>query len=198
MKSRIGIIFLVALAGCTAPPVHPSRPPASPETCTPERLRIGPLELTAQNCQLPTGHWRLAPEPALPGLALWHNDTRLATVLQLFAKPVREPVDAVLPALRAQGLIPPDEECIFSPVALRAAARSVSFFQIKPVGARLRALHATPPDQVPEPPCGTFGASTHGVRYFVTDLLHPGWALYLDEGQDGTFFDPQSLVWVGQ
>jgi hypothetical protein len=65
--------------------------------------------------------------------------------------------------------------------------------EIRPQGRRLAQLLATPADQVPDPPCGEYGASTHGVRYFVTDVRHPTRVLYVNLGQDGTQIAPSSI-----
>ena len=64
---------------------------------------------------------------------------------------------------------------------------------IQPTGARKAAFDATPSDEVPEPPCGDYGWSTHGLRYFMTDIRHPDNVLYLNEGQDGMMFDPRTV-----
>lgn len=76
-----------------------------------------------------------------------------------------------------------------------AAPRTIAFFQVQPVGERLQRLKATPRDEVPDPPCGDYGWSTHGVRYFLTDLRAPQWLVYVNEGQDGTLVNPRTLRW---
>ena len=52
-----------------------------------------------------------------------------------------------------------------------------------------------PADEVPDPPCGAMGWSTHGVRYFMTDLRRPDRVVYINEGRDGTQIDPRSIRW---
>jgi len=52
----------------------------------------------------------------------------------------------------------------------------------------------TPSGDIPEPPCGPYGASTHGVRYFLVDLRQPDRLIFVDEGQDQPMFDPSSIV----
>ena len=47
---------------------------------------------------------------------------------------------------------------------------------------------------MPEPPCGDYGWSTHGVRYFMTDQRFPGRVVYVDIGQDGTMFDDPTIT----
>ena len=47
---------------------------------------------------------------------------------------------------------------------------------------------------MPEPPCGEYGWSTHGVRYFFTDTRFPDRAVYVNTGQDGTMFDDTTIT----
>lgn len=190
----------LVLASCTGDRPTPGTPPPAPaaeaaKACVVEHFQVANLRVDGQSCRYSTGHWHLRPEPALPGLALWRDDERIDTVLQLFPRDPEAPIDALLDTLRTRGHIPPDRECVFEPTSLWAAPRTIAFFQIKPIGERLRRLKATPRDEVPDPPCGDYGWSTHGVRYFLTDLRAPEWAVYVNEGQDGTLVDPRTLHW---
>lgn len=47
--------------------------------------------------------------------------------------------------------------------------------------------------EVPEPVCGAYGHSTHGVRYFITDLRWPELVIFVDEGQERPLFEPRSI-----
>ena len=193
---RAGVLVLaivwLALAGCTPVPKAPVRD-GSVDPCTWQTLESGPFSLRAQTCRHATGVWQVRAEPELPGFGLWHDDQRVTTVVQWFAKPADAPVDAILPELRARGLIPNDEQCVFRPAA-RPGPRTHAYHDIRPIGARLAALEATPADQIPDPPCGEAGWSTHGVRYFMTDIRTPEWVLYVNEGQDGTLIDARSIT----
>ena len=116
------------------------------------------------------------------------------TILQVFDKPADADVSAILPALRAKGYIPDDDDCVFEPAAIRPAPRTIAFYEIKPIGARKEAFDATPEDEVPEPPCGEYGWGTHGVRYFFTDTRFPERVIYVNTGQDGTMFDDTTIT----
>lgn len=162
--------------------------------CRTETLRAQGLQVQAQDCRYGTGRWRVRADDALPGFALWRDEERVATVIHALRKPAAAPLSSVLPALAARGLIPPDE-CVFVSADLRIpAAAGRQHYEIRPQGRRLAQLRATPADQVPDPPCGDYGASTHGVRYFITDDRHPTWVLYVNLGQDGTQIDPSTLA----
>jgi hypothetical protein len=182
---------LLALAGCTPVPKAPAHD-GSADPCQWQTLESGPFSLRAQTCRHATGVWQVRPEPELPGFGLWRDGRRVTTVVQWFAKAAGEPVDAILPELRARGLIPDDEQCVFRPTA-RPGPRTHAYHDIRPIGTRLSALEATPADQIPEPPCGEAGWSTHGVRYFMTDMRTPEWVFYVNEGQDGTLIDARSI-----
>lgn len=167
--------------------------PAVP-ACRTEILRAHGLQVQAQDCHYATGHWRVLADAGLPGFALWRDNERIATVIHVLRTPAAAPLSSVLSALAARGLIPPDE-CVFAPADLRIApAAGRRHHEIRPQGQRLARLRATPADQVPDPPCGDYGASTHGVRYFITDVRHPGWVLYVNLGQDGTQIEPSSIA----
>ncbi|MEI7970784.1 MAG: hypothetical protein WCJ69_17545 [Betaproteobacteria bacterium] len=193
-----GIAAFLAATGCGLEGCSTSPAPRGDTTagdgCTWQQLASGPVQLRARSCRYATGHWRVQAEPDLPGFALWRDNERVATVIQWFPRLPDAPVDAILPALRSRGYIPNDAECVFRPATGPAAPRTRAYHDIRPVGARLARLEATPADQIPDPPCGDYGWSTHGVRYFLTDLRFPEWVLYVNEGQDGTLIDAGSIA----
>ena len=195
-RCAVTVLLLLALGGCgsatTAPPLPVA---AAGEPCVAEQFQVGNLTVGGRRCRYATGRGHLRVEPALPGLALWRDDTRVEIVPQLFPRRTGEPVSAILPALRAKGAIPDDGECILVPAPMGPAPRTVTHHQVRPIGERLRRLEATPKDEIPDPPCGDYGASTHGVRYFIDDLRAPRWVVYVNEGQDGTLVDPRSISW---
>ncbi len=162
--------------------------------CARRLLQVDGVSVATQACRYSTGLWRVEVDPALPGLALWRDAERVTTVLQVFRKPADAPIDVILPQLVAQGRVPDVEDCRFVAVSMRAAARSIAFHQVRPVGKRLAAIEARIRDEVPEPACGDYGWSTHGVRYFMTDTLRPDRVLYIDEGQDGTLIDAAGIT----
>jgi hypothetical protein len=192
---RAALLLAAALAGPAAAADRPA-PPASrvdPAACTWVWAEMAGFGLWTERCALSTGLWRIVADPKLPGLVLMADDTPMLVAVQAFAKPAAAGIEAILPALVQGGYVPADD-CVFAPVALRPAARTVATFEIVPVGARLAAFEATPEDLIPDPPCGAYGWSTHGVRCFVSDLRRPGTILYIDEGQDGTLIAPETLT----
>jgi hypothetical protein len=184
---------ILALAALAQPP-QPTESLVDPAKCQWEWKEGGGIGVWAERCALDTGVWALEFQDDLPGFVLTVDGKAGETVLQLFRKPADADVSAILPALRESGAIPDDELCVFQPAAIRAAPRTIAFSDIQPTGDRKAAFDATSPDEVPEPPCGDYGWSTHGVRYFMTDIRHPDSVVYLNEGQDGMMFDPTTVT----
>jgi len=196
MTIRIPLAVLLATLAASLPPARADEPPPgrTDPSCQWQWLKGDGLALWAESCPFDTGHWHVRFAPEGPGFMLYVNDEPQRLVLQRFAVPAGEPLATLLPTLRQRGLIADSEDCVFQPAALRPTPRTIQQFEIRPTGETLKRFEATPSDEVPEPPCGDYGWSTHGVRYFQTDLRHPGTVIYIDLGQDGTFIAPETLV----
>jgi hypothetical protein len=193
--------YAVLAAFCLAVPAssamaQPPMPTGSsvPGKCTWEWMTGAGVGIWAERCDLDTGVWVPRFDADLPGFVLTVDGKDAGTILQVFDKPADADVSAILPTLRSRGHIPDDDECVFAPAAIRPAPRTIAFYEIRPTGSRLAAFEATPEDEVPEPPCGDYGWSTHGVRYFTTDLRFPERVVYVDTGQDGTMFDDRTIT----
>lgn len=162
----------------------------------------GSIGVWTERCELRTGLWELEYAADLPGFRRTIDGEDRTPVIHVFAKPAEAGIDAILPELRAKGLMPNDDACVFAPASewtLMSAGpmpRTQAALEIVPIGARLEAIEATPDDEVPEPQCGDYGSSTHGTRYFVTDTRHPDKVVYLDLGQDGMMFDQSTVTIV--
>lgn len=196
MKSAVLASLLLAAAAVPALAEPPPKPATStdPEKCAWEWKSAAGIGVWTERCVLDTGVWEVVPAPELPGFALAIDGKPEVTVVQVFEKPADAGIDAILPALREKGYIPDDGDCVFEPAAIRPAPRTIAFFEIMPTGARKAAFDATPTDEVPEPPCGDYGWSTHGVRYFMTDIRFPGRVVYIDTGEDGLMFEPATVT----
>jgi len=196
---RTAVVACTLLAAVAAPGSLQAQPPmpegsSVPGACRWEWKSGAGLGVWAERCDLETGVWEPLFDATLPGFVLAIDGVPQEAVLQVFGKPADDGIDAILPELRRRGYIPDDDECVFEPAAIRPAPRTVAFYEIRPTGARQEAFEATPDDEVPEPPCGAYGWSTHGVRYFMTDTRFPERAVYVDTGQDGTMFDARTIT----
>lgn len=185
-------IALALAFACLPARAQPVATPPDP-SCERQTLSAGPLRIDAWSCALPTGRWHVRAEPALPGFALWIDDTRRETVVHALPRAAGAPLSSVVPGLARAGLVPADD-CVFVRTREQAAPRGARVYELRPAGARLAALRRTPRDEVPEPPCGEYGWSTHGVRGFVVDRAQARWVVYVNLGQDGTLIDPATLV----
>ena len=194
MYVRIALFMLLwsmpARAADRPPMLHQKTDPV----CEWQWLEGRGVGLWAESCKLRTGHWHLTWEHEMPGFSLWVDDQRQGMVMQMFTLATGRTIDALLPELRSRALIADTDDCVFQPAAMRPVPRTIQQFEIKPVGEALKRFQATPKDEIPEPPCGDYAWSTHGTRYFQTDQRHPGKVVYIDEGQDGTFFDPRTIT----
>ena len=211
MRKAVVLLAFLALPGPPAFAEVP-QPPKPAHSTDPDKCRWqwwsgalpmgGSIGAWTEHCDLATGVWELDYTANLPGFWLTIDGEEQVAVIQVFAKPTDADIAAILPELRERGYIPDDDECGFAPAmdsTLTTAGptpRSQALFEIMPTGARLAAFQATPDDEVPEPPCGEYGWSTHGTRYFVTDTRHPDKVVYIDIGQDGMMFDQTSVTIV--
>ena len=190
-----GAIVALAAGGCGVSPQADGRAPTGAATaCQWHWMEAGPLRVRVEECRHATGHWRVRHDPALPGLALWRDGERVQTVLHWLRKPESQGVQSVMAQLQAGGHVPPGDDCVFRPVSGPAVPPGTQRHEIRPAGQRLKAFEATPKDEIPDPPCGAYGWSTHGVRWFVVDPRHPRWVVYVNAGQDGTLIDPATLA----
>lgn len=151
------------------------------------------IGLWSQACDLKSGRWRVEWRHKSRSFELLRNGRRVETVVRLWPIDEDQGLVELARRLKTAGLVPDDEKnCQFVPQAVRPDVRTRAQFVIKPLAMDVPAV--TESGEVPEPPCGELGASTHGIRYFVTDLRFPGRVVYVNEGQDGLLFDPSSIT----
>jgi hypothetical protein len=195
MRAVLVIVWsIVCLVGsAVAAPPQPTTS-TDPDRCRWEWKTGSGLGVWAERCELDTGVWEIRGDPGLPGFVLTIDGIDDVAVLQDFRTPPGADISAILPELRQRGYIPDDGECVFKPADIGPAAKTVAFFDIRPTGSRAAAFEATPEDEVPDPPCGDYGWSTHGVRYFMTDSRFPDRVVYINTGQDGLMFDPATVT----
>lgn len=188
-----GMICLAGIAAAASPPPQPTHS-TDPDRCRWEWKVGGGLGVWAERCALDTGVWELRVDEDLPGFVLTVDGVDQDVVLQEFDRPAGADVSAILPELRQRGYIPDDGDCVFAPADIKPPTATVAYFDIRPTGTRKAAFEATPEDEVPDPPCGDYGWSTHGVRYFMTDSRSPAHVVYINTGQDGMMFDPSTVT----
>ena len=198
MKTLWPAVAVLALGAGCALSDGADRPPPDDRVvaagCRWERVEGGGLAFRAQACDLATGRWRVAWNPQRQAFELTVDGQTHTLVVQpwpLGATGAQGDLAGVVVALKAAGHLPADSDCRFVPAAVRPLPRTAATFVLAPPRP---VPPVTASGEVPEPPCGAYGASTHGVRYFLTDLRWPDVAVFVDEGQDQAMFDARSIV----
>jgi hypothetical protein len=152
----------------------------------------GGIGLWAETCRFNGATWHVVWDEDKAAFVTRNDDSDMGIAVQAFALPGGAGITALSEALIETGSLDANAECVWQPVAPRPAPRTTAFRVLTPVNAA--ALTPTPLGDVPEPVCGPYGASTHGIRYFMTDLRWPGRAIFVEEGQERPLFDPASIT----
>lgn len=149
------------------------------------------LGLWTETCKFDTGLWGVNYDPAKDLFALSVDAGEPYTVLQQFRE--EGGPAALLPALKKQGLVLDDAECVMAKVADQPAPKGWTAWQVVPTGKRKEAFDAVVQVEIPEPPCGRLGYAVDSVGFFMVQDDHPGRVLYANLGQDGTMIDLASI-----
>lgn len=173
------------------------RPPfpdwqTDPVSCTWHWKEGGRLGLWAESCTFPTGQWEVVWNEQAAAFILQVDGQAQQVVVQSWPYSKNGGAEILQDALIEAGQLSKTAACKFVPAAIRPAPRTMVFFTLSPQDPN--AMKPTSAGEVPDPQCGPYGASTHGVRYFVTDLRWLDRAIFIDEGQERPLFDPRSLT----
>ena len=101
--------------------------------------------------------------------------------------------EALLPALKAKGLVLDDAECVFAKAEGQPVPKGWTAWQVMPTGKRKEAFEQ-PSDEIPEPPCGELGLAVDYIGFFMVPDTNPGRILFVNLGQDGTMIDIGSVT----
>lgn len=154
----------------------------------------GGIAFWSERCTLSTGLWEITWSMDDGAFVQTVDGASFGIVVRPFPVPEKGSWDSIRQDLVASGDLDEDAPCAFEPAAIRPDFRSISFVVL--TATTPDALSPTGTGDVPEPLCGPYGTSTHGVRYFLTDLRLPGLAVFIDEGQERPMFDPTSVTAV--
>jgi hypothetical protein len=173
------------------------RPPApdwrtDPESCTWQWREGGGLGLWTETCDIADETWQVVWDADAAAFVTRRGDTVMGIAVQGFDMPPGPGIDGLGATLIAAGQLDPQAPCAWQPIALRPVPRTMTVHVLAPSDPAALAPDAD--GQVPDPVCGSYGASTHGVRYFLTDLRWPDHAVFVDEGQERPLFDPSSIT----
>lgn len=152
----------------------------------------GGLGLWAEACQFPSGERQVVWAVELDAFVSRTGTAIGEIVVQSWALPPESGIEALTEALVESGYLPEDAPCEWQTMTLRYAPRTMGFHRLAPIASD--ALSPTAQGEVPEPLCGSYGASTHGVRFFITDPRWPDRAIFVDAGQERPMFDYSSIT----
>lgn len=193
-----GVAVSVLLAGTAASGLAgEGRPPlpewsTAPEGCVWRWTEGGGIGLWTESCVFGTGRWEVAWSVAQAAFVQFVDDTPLGVLVQPVALAAGGGIEAVPERLVASGQLAPDMDCVFRQVPLRPTAPGVTLHVLAPADGKIPAV--TEAGDIPEPPCGLWGASTHGVRYAITDARWPELVVLVEEGQERPMFEPRSIT----
>jgi hypothetical protein len=191
--TRGALAVLAVAAAVPAFAEEAVRPPVpdwqTDAACRWEWREGGGFGLWTERCPLSTGLWEIVWDEEAGAFVQVVAGQPSGIVVQPFAATDREALRLRL--LEAGGL-GQGAPCAFEPAAIRPAPRTMAFLVLMPTVPDAFAPTAT--GEVPDPLCGPYGASTHGVRYLVEDLRWPGVAVFVEEGQERPMFEPASLT----
>jgi hypothetical protein len=153
--------------------------------------RIG---LWTEDCQFDNGRWDVAYDETLDLFALRVDGGDNFPVVRHWTKEGGLTPEALLPELKAQGLVLDDAECVFQVSEEQAAPAGWTQWHVKPVGKRKEAYEAQPADEVPEPACGPLGYAVDFIGFFMVHKDHADQIVYVNLGQDGTMIDLPSVT----
>jgi len=198
-KATLSFLFGIVLLGM---PILTQAQPTIPDWqtdadhCQWHGRQTDGLGLWTETCRLPTGLWLVDRDQEPRAFVTRRNSVivDMAVLSWRFssAKGLGALREALKEALIEAGHLEANAPCQWQTIARRPAARPTAFHVLSPTSPT--ALKPQQSDEVPAPDCGPYGASSHGLRYFMTDLRWPDRAIFLQEDQKRPLFDVDSLV----
>jgi hypothetical protein len=197
IRTGLTTLFLalaVPLPGTADPITRPPLPDwqTDPAACAWHWREGGGIGLWAETCVFNGAIWQVVWDAARAAFLTRNGDAVLGIAVQGFALPPGSDIGALGETLIEAGFLDPEAPCAWQAVAPRPALRTMAFHVLAPIDPA--ALGPTASGEIPDPVCGPYGASTHGVRYVLTDLRWPDRAVFVEEGQERPLFDPASIT----
>lgn len=196
-RSIILVIMTAIAASAPSLAAGQSRPPmpnwlTDVDRCAWHWREGGGLGLWAQSCQLASGQWQVSWDHLSNAFVTRREAEIVGIAVQSWGYEAAAGLSALSKQLVDEGQLMADAPCSWQPIALRPAPRTRAFYALTPTAPD--ALQANKQGEVPKPLCGPYGVSTHGVRYFITDMRWPDRAVFVEEGQERPLFAPESIV----
>lgn len=150
------------------------------------------IGLWTEQCKFDTGLWDVVYDAAQDHFSLRVDAGEPYPVLRQFRE--AEGAVALLPALKAKGLVLEDAECVMARVSDQPTPPGWAAWQVVPTGKRKEAFDSVVQIEVPEPPCGELGYRVDLIGFFMAREDRPDRVLYVNLGQDGTMIDIASIT----
>ncbi len=179
-----------ALADTTRPPMPGWH--SDLEACVWHWREGGGIGLWAEICVFNGTVWQVRWDDERAAFVTRSGDGVMGVAVQGFTLPPGAGIAALSNTLIAADHLEAEAACAWQAIALRPAPPTMTFYVLTPTDPETLAPSAV--GEVPDPVCGAYGVSTHGVRYFITDLRWPDHAIFVDEGQERPLFDPSSIT----
>lgn len=154
----------------------------------------GGIGFWAETCRFNGATWQVLWDDDLVAFVSKNDDIILGIAAQAFVLSSGTSIAALSETLVEVGSLDVNHACIWQVIAPRPAPRTITFHILTPMDQT--ALDPSDSGDIPEPACGPYGASTHGLRYFMRDLRWPDRAVFVDEGQERPLFDPASITFL--
>jgi len=163
-----------------------------PATCAWHWREGGGIGLWTETCVFQGATWQVDWDADRVAFVTRSGEAVMGIAVKPFTLPPGSGIAALSAVLVAAGHLDPEAPCAWQHMALRPAPRTSAFHVLGPTDPK--ALAPTAEGEIPDPLCGPYGVSTHGVKYFVTDLRWPDRAIFVEEGQERPLFDPTSIT----
>jgi hypothetical protein len=150
------------------------------------------LGLWTEQCKFDTGLWDVIYDEGKDMFSLRVDAGEPYPVLRQFRS--AGGAAALLPDLKAKGLVLDDAECVMAQVSDQPAPAGWTAYQVVPTGKRKEAFDSVVQVEVPEPPCGELGYRVDLIGFFMVHEADPARVLYVNLGQDGTMIDLASIT----
>jgi hypothetical protein len=197
MRGLLTLTCLMVAAPMTGLANGTSLPPlpewqTDAESCAWHWREGGGIGLWTESCDLNGHNWHVVWNADRAAFVTRNDEADMGIAVQSFAVPEDESIAALSETLIAAEMLEADAACIWQEIELRPAPRTMALYALSPSDPT--AFAPGPEGDIPEPVCGPYGASTHGIRYFITDLRWPDRAIFVEEGQERPLFDPTSIT----
>jgi hypothetical protein len=202
--TALGLVLVLSAPGLADTPTRPPVPrwQTDPATCDWHWREGGGIGLWAETCVFNDATWQVIWDVHRRAFVTQGGDMVMDIAVQEFYLPTGSGLTALMDVLTVSGQLQPEAPCAWNPIVPRPAQSNMAFHVFAPADPAALAPTATVnwgqdrTGEVPDPLCGPYGASSHGVRYFLTDQRWPDRAIFVEEGPERPLFDPSSITFL--